>query len=268
KVPGLPFGGPPVSLVPLAGYHAVKGVVPATAINTFDGSLIGPLTIDSRTLTTNYNVADNATGAHELWLRGGFEWRPLNNVTIKDQVYNWRAKANWLDSETYAFDNGAVFAPNVIDRDRFFVTHDQNLVGNNLDFTADHIFFGMENRFAAQLQTSRNWITFVQEGNPNDFPFDFVSVVNPTPGVYGPQFPDTRISRLTDVAGSFEDRLKITPAFALIGGVRLEALTLDRSGSNFDGTVPDGLPFSKTWTPVSYRAAYPYYPTPNLMVDS
>jgi hypothetical protein len=61
----------------------------------------------------------------------------------------------------------------VIDRDRFFVTHDQKLVGNNLDFTADTGFFGMENRFAAQLQASRNWITFVQEGNPNDFPFDF-----------------------------------------------------------------------------------------------
>ena len=111
-------------------------------------------------------------------------------------------------------------------------------------------------------------ITFVQEGNPNDFPFDTVTVIDPSPGIYGPEFPDTRISRLTDIAGSFEDRLKITPAFALIGGVRLEALTLDRSGSNFDGTVPDGLPFSKTWTPVSYRAAYTYEPIHNLMFYS
>jgi iron complex outermembrane recepter protein len=144
------------------------------------------------------------------------------------------------------------------------VTHDQNLVGNNLDFTADTGFFGMENRFAAQLQASRNWITFVEEGNPNDFPFDTVTVVDPIQGLYGPEFPDTRISRLTDMAGSFEDRLKITPAFALIGGVRVEAITLDRSGTNFDGTVPDGLPFSKTWTPVSYRAAYTYEPIHNL----
>ena len=91
----------------------------------------------------------------------------------------------------------------------------------------------MENRFAAQLQASRNWITFVEEGNPNDFPFDAVSVINPSPGLYGSEFPDTRISRLTDIAGSFEDRLKITPAFALIAGVRLEALTLDRSRIGF-----------------------------------
>ena len=268
KDSGHAYWGTPVVPVSFAGSHAVNGVVSGTAVSTFSGDNLGPVTIDSRTLTTNYNVADNATGAQELWLRGGFEWTPLNNVTIKDQVYAWRAKANWLDSETYAFDDGAVFAPNVIDRDRFFVTHNQNLVGNNLDFTTDNSFFGMENRFAAQLQVSRNWITFVQEGNPNDFPFDAVTVVNPNPGLYGPEFPNTRISRLTDIAGSFEDRLKITPAFALIGGVRLEALTLDRSGTNFDGSVPDGLPFSKTWTPVSYRAAYTYEPIHNLMFYS
>jgi iron complex outermembrane receptor protein len=274
KDSGHAYWGTPVVPTSFAGGNAVNGVVSGTAINTFDGSVIGPVTIDSRTLTTNYNVADNATGAQELWVRGGFEWTPLNNITIKDQVYTWQAKANWLDSETYAFSSTSMSnpcpdsLPTCIARDRFFVTHDQKLVGNNLDFTANTGFFGMENRFGAQLQTSRNWITFVQEGNPNDFPFDTVTVIDPSPGLYGPEFPDTRISRLTDIAGSFEDRLKITPAFALIGGVRLEALTLDRSGTNFDGTVPDGLPFSKTWTPVSYRAAYTYEPIHDLMFYS
>jgi len=274
KDSGHAYWGTPVVPASFAGGNAINGVVSGSAINTFDGSVIGPVTIDSRTLTTNYNVADNATGAQELWLRSGFEWTPLNNVTIKDQVYTWQAKANWLDSETYAFSSTSMTnpcpgsLPTCIARDRFFVTHDQKLVGNNLDFTADTGFFGMENRFAAQLQVSRNWITFVEEGNPNDFPFDTVTVVDPSPGLYGSEFPDTRISRLTDIAGSFEDRLKITPAFALIGGVRLEALTLDRSGTNFDGTVPDGLPFSKTWTPVSYRTAYTYEPIHNLMFYS
>ena len=51
-------------------------------------------------------MADNATGAQELWLRSGFEWAPLNNVTVKDQVYYYQAKRHWIDSETYAFDNG------------------------------------------------------------------------------------------------------------------------------------------------------------------
>ncbi len=67
---------------------------------------------------------------------------------------------------------------------------------------------------------------------------------------------------------SFEDRLKVTSAFALIGGVRVEDFRLARDGVNADGTIPDGQPFTKTWAPVSYRAAYTYEPIHNLMFYS
>ncbi len=50
--------------------------------------------------------------------------------------------------------------------------------------------------------------------------------------------------------------------------MRLENMTLARNGINSDGTIPDGLPFSKTWTPVSYRAAYTYEPIKDLMFYS
>jgi iron complex outermembrane recepter protein len=259
KDSGHAYWGTPVVPISFAGSHAVNGVVSGTAINTFDGSVIGPLTIDSRTLTTNYNVANNATGAQELWLRGGFEWHPMNNLTIKDQVYSYQAQRNWLDSETYAFNLTTM----TIDRDRFAVFHNQNIFGNNADLTWDSLMFGMENRFAAQLQTSSNRITF-KEDISEPFPDDTVSVVNPQPGVYGPLLLSTRNSTLDDIAGSFEDRLKLTPAFALIGGVRVERITLSRDGVNADGTIPGGLPFSVAWEPVSYRAAYTYEPIRDL----
>src|SRR5580704_68746 len=92
KDSGHAYWGTPLVPTSFAGSHAVNGVVSGNEVNTFFGNTIGPVTIDSQTLTTNYNVADNATGAQELWLRTGFEWTPLNNVTIKDQVYSWRAK--------------------------------------------------------------------------------------------------------------------------------------------------------------------------------
>ncbi len=167
---GQAYWGTPVVPISFAGSHAVGGVVSGSAFSTFSGNNLGPVTIDSQTLTTNYNVANNATSAQELWLRSGFEWTPLNNVTVKDQLYYYQAQRNWLDSETYAFDDGAVFAPNVIDRDRFFVTHNQHVVGNNLDFLWDSRLFGMDNRLAAQLQVSADWITFTEEGDPNDYP--------------------------------------------------------------------------------------------------
>jgi len=109
KDSGHAYWGTPLVPTSFAGPNAINGVVSGTAFSTFSGNNLGPVTIDSRTLTTNYNVADNATGAQELWLRTGFEWTPLNNVTIKNQVYYWQARANWIDSETYAFDDGAVF---------------------------------------------------------------------------------------------------------------------------------------------------------------
>jgi iron complex outermembrane receptor protein len=51
----------------------------------------------------------------------------------------------------------------------------------------------------------------------------------------------------------------------LIGGVRLEHMTLNSDGVNFDGSIPAGQPFSTTWNPVSYRAAVTIEPVRNLM---
>jgi iron complex outermembrane receptor protein len=265
---GHAYWGTPLVPVSFAGPYAKSGVVSGNALSTFSGDNLGPMTVDSRTLSTNYNVADNSTGAQELWLRSGFEWTPLNNVTVKDQVYYFQAQRHWFDSETYAYDDGAVFAPGVIDRDRFFVTHNQHVVGDNVDFLWDSRLLGMDNRLAAQFQVSGNWITFVEEGNPNDYPSDFVSVIDPVQGAYGPEFPDTRNKQLDDVAIALEDRLKITPEFALIGGIRVDDWTLASNGVNFDGSIPSGEPFTQVWKPVSYRAAYTYEPIPNLMFYS
>jgi iron complex outermembrane receptor protein len=125
----------------------------------------------------------------------------------------------------------------------------------------------MDNRMAAQLQLSGDWITFVEEGG-NTYPDDFVSVVGPSPGLYGPESPDIRNKQLDDVALAFEDRLKVTSALALIGGVRVDDWTLKSNGSNFDGTLPGGEPFTQVWRPVSYRAAYTYEPIKDLVLYS
>ena len=217
--------------------------------------------MDSRTLTTNYNVADNSVGAHELWLLGGFELALNNDITIRNQAYEYGAKRHWFDSETYAFDLGT----SMIDRDRFFVTHKQQVVGDNTDLLWNSSFFGMENSFAARLQVQRNDIQFAQEGNPNAFPADSVSVLDPDPGLYGVPEPNYRNSRLDTVAGTIEDRLKITPMLSLIGGIRVENFALSRDGINFDGTIPAGQPFTTTWTLVSYRAAYTFEPIKGLL---
>jgi iron complex outermembrane receptor protein len=263
---GHAYWGTPLVPIAFAGPNAVNGVVSGTASGTFAPTVIGPLgplTIDSRTLTTNYNVADNATGAKEVWLRGGFEWSPRNDVTVKNQVYYYKVQSNWIDSETYAFDN----ATSMIAQDRFAVSHDQKVIGDNTDLVWDSRLFGLDNRFAAQLQVSSNKITFKQFAG--DYPSATeIAVVDPVPSTFGPVAFDTLNSRLDDVAIAFEDRLKITSAFALIGGVHLDDLTLSRDKVLVDGTVPDGFPFTTSWRPVSYRSAYTYEPIRDLMFYS
>lgn len=262
KDTGHGYWGTPVVTTGFAGANAKNGVVSGTAVNTFDGSILSPVTADSRTLRTNYNVADNSNGARELWLRTGFEWAVASNVTVKNQSYYYNAKRHWIDAETYAFNT----ATSTIDRDRFAVFHDQEVYGNNTDLRVDSNIFGMENRFSGYLQFSRNDITFRQ--HPGDYPADTVSVVNPTPGVYGPIAFDVRHSTLDTIALAFEDRLKITSNFALIGGVRVDRFTLARDGVNASGTIPAGQPFSKSWAPVSYRAAYNWEPVKDLVFYS
>jgi len=116
---GHAYWGTPLTTTAFSGPFSTHSVVAGSAVNTFTGDLISPVTVDSRTTKTNYNVADNTVGAHELWLRGGFELKVTDDITINNQAYDYGAKRHWYDSETYAF------IPNtsMIDRDRFFVTH-------------------------------------------------------------------------------------------------------------------------------------------------
>jgi len=267
---GTSYWGTPLVPVTFAGSNATSGIVSGS---TFPRSFIDPtpavpVTIDSRTLKTNYNVLDSFTGARELWLRTGFEWAVTDDVTLKSQVYAFQSKRTWLDSETYAFhpDDGTPNA-NKIDRDRFMVAHDQKVYGNVTDLVWNSQIFGMENRLAAQLAASSNDILFKEDFG--GFPADFVSVVGPDRGFYGP-FTDleTRSSHLNTVAGSLEDRLKLTPTFALIGGVRVEDLQLTRNALDDTGALLSNFPFTKTWTPVSYRAAYTWEPIRNLVFYS
>jgi iron complex outermembrane recepter protein len=260
KDDGHAYWGTPVVPTSFAGAHAIGGVVSGFAVSTFDGSIIAPVTIDSRTLKTNYNVLDNSTGAQQLWLRSGFEWTPSNDLTVKNQTYYFQAQRHWLDSETYAFNTTT---NSTIARDRFFVGHDQHLVGNNTDVIWNSYLLGMENRTAAQLALSRNKLIFSQFAG--GFPEDTVDVINPDRGTFGVLEPDTINKRLDTAAVSVEDRLRPTPWLALIGGLRFEHIELGSDRVNFDGTVPDGSAFTKIWNPVSYRAAVTIEPIRNLM---
>jgi iron complex outermembrane recepter protein len=247
------YWGTPLVSAAYSGPNATHGIVSGTYVSNDNGTNLGPVTIDGRTLTTNYNVANNYVNANELWVRGGFELAINDELTSNSQVYNYSAQRQWQNSEVAAFNS----VLNMVDRERFYVAHDQELVGNITDLTWNTKIAGMDNRLVTTIAASN--LDFGRPGAAN-FPHDDVPLVDPSPGLYGVLTTQNQTAVINNQSLSFEDRLKITQAFALIGGVRVEGIELSRNSTDITGADKPGFPFSKDWTPVTGRIGYTWEP--------
>ncbi len=103
-----------------------------------------------------------------------------------------------------------------------------------------------------------------------DFPSDTVELVNPVRGLYGDEQIENFYTRVDNISLTFEDRLKLTKSFALIGGIRVEEIKLHRSRVSPDGILRTdiGYPMSTTFRPVTGRAGYTWEALPGLIFYS
>lgn len=251
------YWGAPLVPVAFSGSHATAGVVSGTYVSNFNGANLGPITIDERSFNTNYNVLDNRNVAQEVWLRGGFELKLAPDLTLKSQAYAYGAERSWFNNEVEAFNT----ATNTVDRSRFYVAHSQRLVGNITDLTWDANIAGFDNRLVTTLSSS--YLDFVRPGAAN-FPGDSVDLVDPNRGFYGLLTTKQQTARIDNEALSFEDRLKLTRSFALIGGLRVEHIGLDRNSTDRFGLENAGFPFTKDWAPATGRIGYTWEAVPGL----
>jgi iron complex outermembrane recepter protein len=254
---GKAYWGAPLVPIAFSGSHATTGIVSGNYVSNFNKTNLGAVTIDDRTFNTNYNVLDNRNVAQEVWLRGGFELKLAPDLTLKSQVYGYGAERTWFNNEVEAFNS----TTNMVDRERFYVAHSQRLVGNITDLTWDANIAGFDNRLVTTLSSS--YLDFVRPGAAN-FPGDSVSLVNPDRGFYGLLTTQQQTARIDNEALSFEDRLKLTRTFALIGGLRVEHIGLDRNSTDKNGLEKAGFPFTKDWAPVTGRIGYTWEAVPGL----
>jgi iron complex outermembrane receptor protein len=211
-------------------------------------------------------VLDNRNGAHELWLRSGVQWDITSNVQFKSQVYSYSAQRHWFNNEINSYNDSptpSVGAQGEIYRERLSVDHDQKLYGNISDLTVNSDLAGMDNRFVATVAASSLQFNSVQD---DAFTNDTVSLVDPISGFYGFQQTKNFFTHVDNAALAFEDRLKIAPSFALLGGIRFETIELSRTAFDVDGNLrsADGYPFSKNFTPVTGRFGYTWEALPGL----
>jgi iron complex outermembrane recepter protein len=238
----------------------------------FDGHVgsLNPVTIDARTLRTNFNVLDNRSGANELWLRGGFQWDINSNVSLKSQVYGYDAQRHWFNNEINSFNDSAtpaLGAQGEIYRERLALDHAQRLYGNITDLTINSNIGGMENRFVTTVAASSLQFNVSQDTvGPNGDNADSVSLVDPNRGLYGARSDEHIYTHLNKTSLSFEDRLKITSNFTLIGGIRAEEIELSRTRVSPTGVLRSdrGYPFSTTFNPVTGRAGYTWEAVPGI----
>ncbi|KRQ17134.1 TonB-dependent receptor [Bradyrhizobium manausense] len=255
------YEGTPLVPISYSGPYATSGIVSGTKVSDYNPTNLGNVTIDSRTLNTNYNVLDNHKTIKETWARGGFEWNLSNNVTLRSQTYEYNASRDWYNSEVSAFNNDPARVNNPIDRERFFVHHNQNTVGNNTDVTWDTRFLGIENRLVTGVEAYH--LEFTRPAAAN-FPYDQVALVDPQRGYYGLLTTQRQTATIDSVAFNIEDRLKLTPTFALIGGLRYNPFTLDRTSTDVYGASKVGFPYSANWDPVTGRIGYTWEAIPGL----
>jgi iron complex outermembrane receptor protein len=232
--------------------------VAGSSIASISGNSLGPVTIDNRTLSTNYNIVDNNNETNQIWVRGGLEWALNDNLLLRSQIYGFTANRTFFNSETYSFDP----ASGLVDRDRFFVGHDQNLLGNKTQLQWDSTFAGKENRLVTAFEISNiNFHVRQFDFTNAAFPADSISLLNPVRGTFGPLDVENFSTRVGDIALAVDDRLKVTPTFALIGGLRYEQITLDRNAAN-----RPGYPYSQSWMPLTGRVGFTWEAIPGLTV--
>ncbi|MGY4513357.1 iron complex outermembrane receptor protein [Bradyrhizobium sp. USDA 3650] len=264
------YWGTPLVPANAPGIVPTSGVVSGQWSNYYlGGGTPVPVTVDARTLTTNYNVLDNRSGANELWLRSGFQWDITNNISLKSQVYGYDAHRHWFNNEITSFDQtvGNFAGAQSIYRERLALDHAQRLYGNITDLTVNSNLAGIDNRFVATVTASSSQFNVSQD---TLFSSDYVDLLNPDRGLYGPRSDEKIYTHLDTTSLAFEDRLKLTSTFALMGGIRFEDIKLDRTRFDPGGVLESakGYPFSTTFNPVTGRIGYTWDVAPGVMLYS
>jgi iron complex outermembrane receptor protein len=229
--------------------------------------------LDSRMQFVNYNVADARIHSQQVWPQLLVKWTPSENLTVENFTYYFHAKRQWEDAENYLFNP----TTQLIDRDRFYVFHTQNLVGDEGSASYKGKLLGLPNTVVAGFDYSH--LNFVRtrgfpcgEGvyggaangcNADNDPGPGVSPFNPSPGLFGPLLQDGEtVSRRSptfwnDYAVFMEDVLQLAAPVKLVTGARYDRLALVRENFNAYGKeMTNG--FEETYTSTNWRAGLVY----------
>ncbi len=251
-----PYWGTP--LVPTAFATSPLDGVLSTDPGFTIGGVPGTYTIDARMRDRNYNVADYKIYNRQIWPQLYVKWKPAEGVTLQNFLYYFTAQRRWINAETYTFIQGPTPTTGTIDRDRFFVFHEQDLWGDQFSATFDHKLGAMTNKLVVGIDFSH--LDFLRtRGFPAN---DQVDPFNPNPGLFGVDAKRNSPTKWDSVALFVEDALDLTEDLKLILGGRYDNLDLDRKNFGPTGAFLPATSFSRTYNPSTWRVGMVYDLTP------
>lgn len=222
-------------------------------VHTSDGR-----TLDARMSRVNYNVTDSVMDADNYWGRLKANWQVTPTLRLRNELYYYAARRRWENAESYTF----VPDTQRVSRDRFFVAHDQTIIGDRLEALLTLPLFGRPNRFLAGFDT--NYLDFER---PSFFAaaVDDVDPFQPVRGRFGlPLAAAKQETTLHTTALFFEDQLTLLPPLKLVAGVRTEWIDLERKLFDTAGALRTEPSFSRTFRPTTWRVGLVYDVLPTL----
>jgi iron complex outermembrane receptor protein len=215
--------------------------------------------LDESLRFTNFNVSDSNIHYRDSWTRLKTEWDVNNDVSIHNVLYYLNSQRHWKDVETYSWNAKT----GLVDRTSYIeIFHDQQQIGNRMDATVRGQILGFKNDFVTGFDVNR--IDFT---HTNNSPFGGLSSVDPfstfDPGLFNS--PNATVPAFNTVTNQYalfaEDRLLVTPQWSIVGGVRYDQPTIDRTDLLIAANS-----FEKSFSAVSWRAGTVYTPFPNFAI--
>ncbi len=235
--------------------------------------------LDKRMEFVNYNVSNAQIHSEQIWPQLLLKWTPNENLTLQNFTYYFHAIRAWENAENYVFDP----TTQLIDRDRFYVFHQQNMVGDQGSASYKGSVFGLPNTVVGGFEYSH--LNFVRtrgfpcgEGIyggatngcfPDNDPGPGVNPFTPSPGTFGPLLQDgDLVSRRSptfwnDYSVFTEDVIDLAAPLKMVTGVRYDRLALERENFNTQG-APLSNGFDETYNSTNWRVGLIYNITPYL----
>ncbi len=194
-----------------------------------------------------------------------FQWDITNNVQLKSQVYAYNAQRHWFNNEINAFNDNprqrelrAGLSRATVGRSRPEALRQRHRSHGQLQSRRDSTTASWR-RLPPAACSSTSCRTISSTTTSSTWS-------NPDRGLYGVQQTKNFYTHVDNVSLSFEDRIKLTSNFALIGGIRVEEIDLSRTAFDVDGNLRSaaGYPFSTTFRPSRVASATPGKRCPGL----